>query len=446
MRKEGKKFKAVRWIAVACICALVLTMVACSGNGSSNTSSTGTTDTTTPQTGTYTQGQPTGAQDAAGVYTADAWKDAYPNQYNTYRMGAEINNSSTRQDMTVLYPAIKTIWIGSAFSKYYNQPNDHQYALEDVRATGRVNDTTAANCLTCKSPDFTAMYQSEGDTIFAKPFADVSAQLTEPISCYNCHENQPMNSDGTANLVVTQKFFLDSLGADASKVPLASQVCGQCHNEYYFAPGTKAVTNPWTSLANATPDAMYDYYKTAGPDGTPFVDYTNPNTGVQQLKVQHPEFEWMYGGKGVTMTTTNGYTCADCHMGQPQVASDGTGYTSHTLQSPLQNTELLKTCNQGGGCHTDIASQVQQWQSDYQAAVKTSGDKLVDLNLKLTDAVANNTLDDATLATIRDLNRQAQWYYDFIMVENSNGAHNPDLVDATLSKCDMLTDQALNMF
>ena len=71
-------------------------------------------------------------------------------------------------------------------------------------------------------------------------------QMTEPISCYNCHENDPTKT------TVTQKFFVNSMGSDVDKVSTDSQVCGQCHNEYYFAPRDQSHHEPHTGLEGMT--------------------------------------------------------------------------------------------------------------------------------------------------------------------------------------------------
>lgn len=110
-------------------------------------------------------------------------------------------------------------------------------------------------------------------------------QMTEPISCYNCHENDPTKT------TVTQKFFVNSMGSDVDKVSTDSQVCGQCHNEYYFAPETKATTNPYTGLEGMTAEAILAYYDEMG-----FKDWEHTETGAPMLKAQHPEFETIYGG------------------------------------------------------------------------------------------------------------------------------------------------------
>ena len=47
------------------------------------------------------------------------------------------------------------------------------------------------------------------------------------------------------------------------------------------------------------------------------------------------------------------------------------------------------------------------------------------------------------LDEIRMLHRNGQWYWDFVFVENSEGAHNSQLSRDCLNKSEALIDQAL---
>jgi nitrite reductase (cytochrome c-552) len=212
-------------------------------------------------------------------------------------------------------------------------------------------------------------------------------------------------------------------------------VCGQCHDEYYFAGDAKATTLPYTSLDTMNPDDILAYYDELG-----FVDFTNPDTGVGLIKVQHPEFE-TYLGEGSVMAAL-GYTCADCHMGTA-TADDGTEYANHNLTSPLDNEELIEsTCS---NCHADIVAEVAEIQEEAEARTNEIGYKLQDLTDQLAEAVANETIDDETYAAVAELNRDAQFYWDFVFVENSEGAHNSALTNDCLDKADDLVDQALEL-
>ena len=50
------------------------------------------------------------------------------------------------------------------------------------------------------------------------------------------------------------------------------------------------------------------------------------------------------------------------------------------------------------------------------------------------------------LDEIRLLHRNGQWYWDFVFVENSEGAHNSTLSRYCLDKAEDLAGQALSYF
>ena len=53
---------------------------------------------------------------------------------------------------------------------------------------------------------------------------------------------------------------------------------------------------------------------------------------------------------------------------------------------------------------------------------------------------------DQELNDIRALNRSAQFYWDFVFVENSEGAHNSALAKECLDKAEAIANEALGMF
>ena len=183
------------------------------------------------------------------VKTAQDWAAEYPEIYASYLANEE---NTEVHDYTKDYPMIPIIYEGMAFSKFYGSARGHVYTVEDVTSTGRPH--ALANCFSCKTPDFTAMVNEMGDAAYQIPFEDALKEINEPISCYNCHAN-------TGNeLVVTHTYLSDAMGADLDKVDARTLSCGQCHVEYYFAPGTKATTLPYQNLDTMTPDAILDYY------------------------------------------------------------------------------------------------------------------------------------------------------------------------------------------
>ena len=135
-----------------------------------------------------------------------------------------------------------------------------------------------------------------------------------------------------------------------------------------------------------------------------------------------------------------GYSCSDCHMGTTKNA-DGKEFDNHNWSSPLDNEELIANdCSQ---CHADIKAEVAAKQKVAIDRVNSIGNKLVTLNNKLSEIVANGSMGEDQLNKLRDLNRTAQFYWDWVMVENSDGAHNSALAQDTLNKSEAAVDQAL---
>ena len=382
--------------------------------------------------------QMTPAADEFGVVTAESWKSIYPNEYASYLLNDANSPDSGKHDYLELYPALNAMYNGYAFALDYDEAASHLYTLDSVKGTLRtIEKDQLANCISCKTPQFTATVNTEGPEIYKEAFWDVVEQYTEPISCYNCHENDP------ESITVANKFFLNSLGAaDADDIPKESQACGQCHNEYYFDPTTKATTNPYTGTDAMTPDAILAYYDERG-----YSDWTHPETGAGLIKAQHPEFETVYGGEGTYMAQA-GMTCASCHMG-PAVDENGNEYVSHQWQSPLENQALMdSTCNTSG-CHASdeggIAGKVAAIQAEEEERVNAISEKIEEMIEGIAAAREAGTLSDNELATLQRLHRESQFYWDFVMVENSEGAHNPELTAETLDKAEAAVDEALAM-
>ena len=363
------------------------------------------------------------------VLSAQDWAEAYPEIYASYLTN---NSNSEVKDHVEEYPMIGVVYEGMAFNKYYGTARGHTYTVQDVTATGRPH--ALANCFSCKTPDFTAKVNELGDAAYTIPFEDMLAEVNEAISCYNCHAN---TGD---ELVVTHTYLSDALGEELQDVDAATLACAQCHVEYYFHPVSKATTLPYTSLATMTPDAILDYYNNTMVNGQNFADYTNPRSGVRQIKVQHPEFETFMGEGSVHK---DDFTCADCHMGDA-ISADGTPYTSHYWMSPLDNQALLEgTCAQ---CHENLVKQVSEIQEEAERRTYAIGYALEALTEKLVLAVESGEYTEEELNAIRALARDAQFYWDFVFVENSEGAHNSQLTKQCLDKAETRLNQAMGLF
>ena len=356
------------------------------------------------------------------VIGAADWADTYADVYASYMKNAENKDII---DHVEEYPMIATVYEGMAFNKYYGSARGHYYTVQDVTSTGRPH--ALANCFTCKTPDFTAKVNNEGVSAYTIPFEDMLAQVNESVSCYNCHANTP------GELVVTHTYLADAMGDDFAALNAETASCAQCHVEYYFAPETKAVTLPYSSMETMHPDSILAFFEEMN-----FADYTNPRTGVKQIKVQHPEFE-TYMGKGSVHAAQ--FSCADCHM-EKATNAEGTTYTSHYWVSPLASDSIKASC---AACHPDLEGFVKGIQGKAEERTIAIGTKLEDLTNKLADAVASEKYTEDELNAIRALNRKGQFYWDFVFVENSEGAHNSRLTTECLDKAEALIDEALGL-
>jgi len=367
---------------------------------------------------------------ATGVITAEEWAAYYPNEYASHALNA--NNIGSKDGTRHKYPDdnpnIQTLYKGMAFSFDYGEAVGHSYTLQDIAETTRPHKL--ANCLTCKTPDLTALVNSLGEEVYATEFDTIFAQVEEPVSCYNCHANEP----GTIHIV--SDYMADAMGdeIEAGKVDAINVSCAQCHIEYYFDPTTKATKTPYDTLDNMNPDDILAFYNKMG-----FKDYTNENTGVGQIKVQHPEFE-TFLGEG----TKHGgmFTCADCHMSF-DYDEEGDPYVDHEFTSPLNNETLI--ANNCGLCHTDLAGMVTAIQTEITGREDEVSDLLLEVNQKFAAALEAGTVDEATAEKIRSLDRDAQFYWDFVYVENSEGAHNSEFAKKYLDKAEKLAKQALDL-
>ena len=419
-----------RYPVLILVLLLMLTLCACqSAEAPSATEAAPPEVQATEETETVRTVQVVETGSGITVMTAQDWADEYPEIYASYL--ANDDNDEVLNHVEE-YPMIGVVYEGMAFNKFYGTARGHTYTVEDVSSTGRPH--ALANCFSCKTPDFTAMVNEMGDAAYTLAFEDVLAQVNESNSCYNCHAN---TGD---ELVVTHTYLSDAMGEDLQSIDPATLSCGQCHVEYYFAPETKATTLPYQGLDTMTPDAILDYYNRTIVDGQPFADYTNPRTGVRQIKVQHPEFETFMGEGSIHAAD---FTCADCHMGEA-TAEDGTTYISHTWMSPLDNQALMDgTCAE---CHSDLVGEVRAIQEETERRTYAIGYLLEGLTEKLVKAVESGEYTEEELDAIRTVARNAQFYWDFVFVENSEGAHNSQLNAECLDKAEALANQAMGMF
>lgn len=430
---------ALRWLvaAVVSLCVVASLVMVCKlFSPSLSASSQKPSDTGSPEGGAaaaeieYKHVDAPAAANENGVVTAAEWAEIYPEIVASYEANSE-NNYTV--DYLEQDPYLANIYEGYGFAIDYNSAQGHSYCLEDVANTARPH--ALANCLTCKTADYTALVNKLGVEAYSMDFEEVAAGMGENVGCYNCHENE---AGDAGKLVVTHDYIINGLGDAMNSIDADTLSCGQCHIEYYFNPENKATSIPYTDVATMSPEAILEYYNSIG-----FSDWTQESTGAALLKAQHPEMETFLGAGSIHAGM--GLNCASCHM-EVVTSDEGVTYTSHTLVSPLESENIQK--NVCATCHadTDIVEKVHTLQDEIVARETEVGNKLGELNDKLADAVASGAYSEDELAKLRDLYRSAQWFFDFDYVENSEGAHNSALARSCLDKAEGYIDEAAALF
>ena len=374
-----------------------------------------------------------------GEYDPSVWGQYYALEYKSYLRNQEMAPSPTgfggseKVQKSIKEPEILVNFKGMPFSVDYAEDRGHVYALEDLKATKRINQNSPGSCMTCKTAQLADIFKEKGWGYAKTPLFDLLPKLKYPVVCANCHDPKTMN------LRVINPAFIEAMqerGIDvkkASREDMRSYVCGQCHVEYYFVPANKKVVLPWSK--GLSPENIYNYYSTT-PNGFT-MDWKHPDSEAQMLKAQHPDFEVWSGG----VHAGSGVSCADCHM--PFMTSDGQKYTSHWVASPMKH--IKQSCQT---CHT----QGEQWLLDRvkatQASVwemqRTAGQTVARAHQAIANASKAPGSGREQLEKSRELIRKSQWYWDFVASENSMGFHNPTMVLNMLGRSIDLANQAIS--
>ena len=374
------------------------------------------------------------AESGTGIklMSADDWAEKFPDEYNSFQLNAE--NKDT-VDYLQEYPYLKDLYKGYGFAKSYSSARGHTYVIDDLYNTGRPHKL--ANCFTCKTSEYTNYVLNNGDQAYAMKFEDYADLYTgtDPFGCFHCHENEP----GT--LYVTHGYVAAGMDDDQSKVDGATLSCAQCHTEYYFDPSTSATSVAYHGLDKMGPDAELEYENSlTDKDGNLFCDWVDEDTGTRKLKVQHPEFETFVSG---SIHYMQGLTCADCHMSK-KTDDSGKTYTSHDWVSPLKDESIMTgTCAKCHGSDTEaLKKQVKSIQENTIKQQNELADKIVKLDADLAAAISANKISGEDLEKCRMAYRNAQWYWDYVFVENSDGFHNNQLTSHCFEKCESYLKEA----
>jgi nitrite reductase (cytochrome c-552) len=365
-----------------------------------------------------------------GIEPRDSiWGLNYPRQYQSYMMTkdttfASMYNTSGFRDALDEQPELVILWAGYAFSKDYNQPRGHAYAVEDVNKSLRIGSPMQAGegpqpstCWTCKSPDVPRLMNELGVAEFySHKLSDFGSQVINPIGCADCH------NPTTMNLTITRPALIEAfqaMGKDITKAShqeMRSLVCAQCHVEYYFdktKPGMEKaayVTFPWKDGMSV--EAMEAYFDNIG-----FADWVHPLSKAKMLKAQHPDYEMYEMG----VHAKRGVSCADCHM--PYKNEGGQKFTNHHIGSPLSNVE-----NSCFVCHREKKEDLITDVYDRQRKVKEGASK-VQKQIAMAHIEAAKAWElgasEAQMEKILKGIRHAQWRWDYVVASHGGAFHAP---------------------
>jgi nitrite reductase (cytochrome c-552) len=376
---------------------------------------------------------------AAGEYDPAIWGKYYPLEYKSYQKNLEMVPSPTgygdsrKIQHSIKEPEILTNFKGMAFSKDYAEDRGHPYAIQDLKETKRISPNSPGACMTCKTANLIDIYKEMGWTYAKTPLTQLFPRMNHPVVCANCHDPETMN------LRVINPAFIEAMqkkGIDVKKAPrdrMRSYVCGQCHVEYYFEPGTSRVIFPWDK--GLLPEQMYAYYSEKPGGFTE--DWLHPDSRAKMLKAQHPDFEtWSNGTHGKA-----GVSCADCHM--PFMRENGQKYTSHWVTSPMKHVKA--SCTK---CHVEgeawLLETVKTTQNSVWQLQRIAGTVVARAHEAIGRAEAAAKVNSAEIDKAREFVRKAQWFWDIVAAENSMGFHNPTQILNTLGQSIDLAHQAIS--
>ncbi len=388
------------------------------------------------------------------------WGKNWPRQYDSYlrtsratrtRFGGHGGSEALPEEKIERDPWLKRMFLGYAFSIDYRDRRGHAYMLADQEQTERQTKPQSGSCLHCHA-SIMPLYRELGDgdpikgfeETYKYAYKDLNAKLHDmghahPVSCVDCHSPQDMQ------LRVTRPGFIQGIqrlaesdapvphlpsmeewragerktpydpNVHASRNEMRSNVCAQCHVEYYCGSGMP-LTFPWgEGLKVENIESFWN--KTKNPDGSRFLDYRHAESGAEILKAQHPEYElWSQG-----IHARSGVSCADCHM--PYMREGASKISDHWVRSPLLNVNrACQTCHHFEA--EEILARVDVIQDRNHELLQRAGAALMDL----LDAVAQAKSEGATARQLEaslELQRKAQWRLDFVAAENSMGFHAP---------------------
>ena len=360
----------------------------------------------------------------------EIFAENYPRHYETWAKTAESDfhslfNGNQFEDLLEVRPNMVILWAGYPFSKDYNAPRGHKYAVTDVYNTLRTGAPMTAEegpqpgtCWSCKSPDVPRMMQEAGiENFYKAKWAALGTEVVNPIGCADCHEPVHMNLQ-ISRPALTEAF--ERRGMDIKKATqqeMRSLVCAQCHVEYYMRGDEKYLVFPWDKgLTMEEQEAYYDEFG--------FSDYIHSLSRTPIIKAQHPDYELALEG----IHGQRNVSCADCHM--PYKSEGGVKYSDHHIVSPLAMID--RTCQV---CHRESEETLRNNVYDRQLKANEIRNR-VETELAIAHIEAKFAWEKgATEAQMQDvlkLLRQAQWRWDFGVASHGGAFHAPQEIQRIL--------------
>lgn len=366
---------------------------------------------------------------AANEPRSAVWGENFPRQYQSFLKTKDTTfqsyqGGSKMIDMLEIDPRLVVLWAGYGFSKDYNAPRGHYYAVEDIYNTLRTGGPAGpgtgpmpSTCWTCKSPDVPRLMNEIGiDEYYSGKWADKGSEIVNTIGCADCHNPETMSLRISRPALVEAFEAMDKDINESSHQEMRSLVCAQCHVEYYFnkrLPGKEGVPYlvfPWRD--GMTVEAMEAYY-----DELEFSDWTHKISKAPMLKAQHPGYEIYSTG----VHAKRGVSCADCHM--PYKSEGGQKFTDHHIQSPLNNVN-----NSCQVCHRqdeeDLITDVYSRQKKAKEGMHKLEMALVRMHMEAGKAWELGATEEQMVEILQDI-RHAQWRWDYSVASHGASFHSP---------------------
>ena len=360
----------------------------------------------------------------------EIFADNYPRQYETWAKTADTSfhslmNGNHFEDLLEKRPNMVIMWAGYPFSKDYNAPRGHRYAISDINRSLRTGAPMTPDegpqtsaCWACKSPDVPRMMQKlDVSSFYKSKWAETGAEIVNSVGCSDCHE--PVNM----NLNISRPALIEAFerrGMDikkASQQEMRSLVCAQCHVEYYFKGDGKYITFPWDK--GFTVEDMEAYY-----DEIQFSDYIHSLSKAPIIKAQHPDYELALMG----IHGQRNVSCADCHV--PYKSEGGMKFSDHHIVSPL--AMINRTCQ---ACHRESEETLRNNVYERQLKANETRNRL-ETELAVAHIEAKFAWEkgatEAQMQNVLKLLRQAQWRWDYGVASHGGAFHAPQEIQRIL--------------